>query len=65
MGEPLEKLLQLPVETWKDSVINDFEKSIFIKYPEIEQLKRDMYKRGAVYASMSGSGSAVFGLFSR
>ncbi|MEZ7875197.1 MAG: 4-(cytidine 5'-diphospho)-2-C-methyl-D-erythritol kinase [Bacteroidales bacterium] len=63
--EPLEKLLQLPVETWKDSVINDFEKSIFIKYPEIEQLKRDMYKRGAVYASMSGSGSAVFGLFSR
>ena len=64
-GEPLEKLLEQPVEMWKDSVINDFEKSIFAKYPEIEQLKHNMYARGAIYASMSGSGSAVYGLFSR
>ena len=56
-------LLSTPVERWKDLVVNDFEASVFPKYPAIEELKADFYRRGAVYASMSGSGSSVFGIF--
>lgn len=52
-----------PIENWKSLLINDFEKSIFAKYPEVEELKKDLYYAGAVYACMSGSGSAVFGIF--
>ena len=52
-----------PVEKWKDVIVNDFEASVFPKHPEIPALKREMYSRGAVFASMSGSGSAVFGIF--
>jgi 4-diphosphocytidyl-2-C-methyl-D-erythritol kinase len=51
------------VNTWKDVLINDFENSIFAKYPEIQLLKQNMYNNGALYASMSGSGSAVYGIF--
>lgn len=59
----LREALALPVEEWKDSVANDFEKTVFEKHPEIKALKRRLYDEGAVYAAMSGSGSAVFGLF--
>lgn len=52
-----------PVEEWKDTVTNDFEYSVFKKHPIIEEYKQDLYNNGAIYASMSGSGSAVFGLF--
>lgn len=52
-----------PVTLWKESLINDFEPVIFKKYPEIKLLKENLYAAGAVYASMSGSGSAVFGIF--
>ena len=54
---------QHPVEEWKTLLVNDFEKSIFAKYPRIAELKQLLYDNGAVYASMSGSGSAVYGLF--
>ena len=54
---------QLPIEEWKTVVRNDFEKSVFPQFPEIEKLKNSLYEAGAVYASMSGSGSAVFGIF--
>lgn len=60
---PLPALLAQPLETWKDTVINDFERSVFSKYPEIAAIKDSMYDIGAVYASMSGSGSSVFGIF--
>lgn len=60
---PLPELLAQPLETWKDTVINDFERSVFSKYPEIAAIKDSMYDIGAVYASMSGSGSSVFGIF--
>ena len=56
-------LTETPIELWKDVVVNDFEASVFPKYPAIAELKEDFYRRGAVYASMSGSGSAVFGIF--
>ncbi|MEM7109274.1 MAG: 4-(cytidine 5'-diphospho)-2-C-methyl-D-erythritol kinase, partial [Bacteroidota bacterium] len=44
-------------------VVNDFEVSVFSKYPQIERLKQRLYEHGAIYASMTGSGSAVYGLF--
>ncbi|MBR4809194.1 MAG: hypothetical protein IK031_02830 [Bacteroidales bacterium] len=59
----LKEALRLPVERWKDTVVNDFEKGVFAKHPEIAALKRKFYDDGAIYAAMSGSGSAVFGLF--
>jgi 4-diphosphocytidyl-2-C-methyl-D-erythritol kinase len=52
-----------PIETWRDNVINDFEPSVFQKYPIIGEIKEALYRNGAVYASMSGSGSSVYGLF--
>lgn len=65
-AKPISSLLetlQQPVHAWKDKLVNDFEASIFAKYPVVEKTKQDLYKSGAIYASMSGSGSAVFGLF--
>lgn len=56
-------LTETPVERWKDVVVNDFEASVFKKYPAIAELKEEFYRKGAVYAAMSGSGSAVFGIF--
>lgn len=57
-------IVRQPIETWKDELVNDFERSIFAIHPEIGRLKEMMYEQGAVYAAMSGSGSSVFGLFS-
>ena len=59
----LPELLSQPIETWKDTVKNDFEPSVFAKHPEIAAIKDLMYDLGAQYASMSGSGSSVFGIF--
>ena len=61
----LPELLAQPIETWKDSVVNDFEVSVFSKYPEIAAIKDKLYDLGAIYASMSGSGSSVFGIFNQ
>lgn len=55
--------VQEPVEAWKDTVVNDFEKGVATQYPAIANIKEVLYKQGAVYASMTGSGSTVFGLF--
>ena len=57
------ELIQRPIAEWKDVVKNDFEKSVFAQYPAIEKIKNDLYSMGAVYASMSGSGSSVYGIF--
>ena len=51
------------VETWRDTLINDFEESVFALHPEIGDIKQQLYDMGATYAAMSGSGSALFGLF--
>jgi 4-diphosphocytidyl-2C-methyl-D-erythritol kinase len=59
----LEKLPSIPVHEWKDVLVNDFEASVFKKYPVIGDIKNKIYAMGAEYAAMSGSGSAVFGLF--
>lgn len=52
-----------PIDTWRDELVNDFEVSVFAQHPEIGAIKERLYQLGAVYAAMSGSGSAVFGLF--
>lgn len=59
----LKNVTEIPVEDWKGFVVNDFEKTIFPRFPEIEKWKEKLYDLGALYASMSGSGSAVFGIF--
>jgi 4-diphosphocytidyl-2-C-methyl-D-erythritol kinase len=59
----LAEALQRPMGEWREVVKNDFEKHIFEAHPAIAKLKNAMYDAGAVYASMSGSGSAVFGIF--
>jgi len=58
----LESIQQSP-ESWQELIINDFETSVFKLFPQIAEIKSKLQKRGAVYAAMSGSGSAVFGLF--
>ena len=60
---PLREVLALPVERWKGLLENDFEPSVFAAWPQVEAEKRRFYDEGAVYASMSGSGSAVYGIF--
>lgn len=59
----LQTLPQIPVADWREVLKNDFEESVFERHPEIAQAKAKMYADGALYASMSGSGSAVFGIF--
>lgn len=61
----LSELLQLPMPEWKFCVANDFERSVFARYPEIEEIKHQLYEEGAVFALMSGSGSTVYGLFEK
>ena len=56
-------IVMQPVETWRDRLTNDFEKSVFAIHLEIGAIKDRLYDLGAVYASMSGSGSSLFGLF--
>ena len=56
-------ILKQPIETWKDELFNDFENSVFKQYPKIKKVKEALYNAGAIYASMSGSGSTLFGIF--
>lgn len=60
---PLRDLLQLPLGQWKEAVHNDFEDSLFPAYPVLPDLKQQLYDLGALYASMSGSGSTLYGIF--
>ena len=59
----LKEIFAQPVSSWAEELVNDFEKPIFYQYPEIAAIKDELYRAGAVYASMSGSGSTVYGLF--
>ena len=61
----LKQIIQQPISTWKDQLINDFEEPVSKAHPEIAAIKQQLYDAGAVYASMTGSGSTVFGLFKK
>ena len=60
---PLREILALPVTQWKDRLINDFETTVFAKDPRLAEIQQSLYDRGAAYAAMSGSGSALFALY--
>ena len=65
-SQPKKNLLDLinqPIENWKKSVKNDFEVATFAKYPELAKMKEQLYADGAIYASMTGSGSVIYGVF--
>ncbi len=61
----LRNIASLPVSEWKDHITNDFETTVFKIHPELERIKQQLYDAGAVYASMTGTGSAVYGIFPR
>ena len=62
---PLREALARPVAEWRGRLVNDFETTVFAKFPAVAAAKQTLYDAGAIYASMSGSGSAVYGLFPR
>ena len=63
--EPLREILARPVEEWKDVLVNAFETTVFATYPRLAEIKQSLYDAGAVYAAMSGSGSAFYALYLR
>jgi 4-diphosphocytidyl-2-C-methyl-D-erythritol kinase len=61
----LRNLPNTPIKEWKYLIHNDFENYVFKKYPQIQKIKEEMYKQGAIYASMSGSGSSIYGIWDK
>lgn len=61
----IKEIASQPIETWKQDLKNDFEEPVFNKYPDIKNVKEKLYNGGAIYASMSGSGSTVYGIFKK
>jgi 4-diphosphocytidyl-2-C-methyl-D-erythritol kinase len=61
----LKELIQQPINNWKDEIVNDFEEPVFGLYPQIKKIKIDLYKAGAIYSSMTGTGSTVFGIYEK
>lgn len=59
----IKELIKQPLKKWKELIKNDFEKSVFQEHPKLKDIKEKLYNLGAVYASMSGSGSAIYGIF--
>jgi 4-diphosphocytidyl-2-C-methyl-D-erythritol kinase len=59
----IENIIESPLEEWKDALINDFEETVFSKYPNVKKIKDELYRAGARYAAMTGSGSTLFGIF--
>ncbi len=62
-GTNLTEALMQPIETWRTTVKNDFERSVFAIHPQLSAIKQTLYDMGAAYAAMSGSGSTLFGIF--
>lgn len=63
LNESLQDKIKSPIETWKDKIINDFEASVFLRHPQLSDIKKILYTNGAIFSSMTGSGSSIFGIF--
>lgn len=63
--KPLLEIIARPVAEWKDALVNDFENTVFSIHPELAAIKKSLYDSGAVYAAMSGSGSALFAIYEK
>ncbi|MEO8405558.1 MAG: 4-(cytidine 5'-diphospho)-2-C-methyl-D-erythritol kinase, partial [Chitinophagaceae bacterium] len=63
--KPLQQIIKQPIATWRNELINDFESGVFAQYPAIKEIKDELYNKGALYASMSGTGSTVYGIFEK
>lgn len=61
----LMEALQRPLPEWRNSIKNDFEDGLFLKYPILPQIKEKLYQKGAIYSSMTGSGSTIYGIFEK
>lgn len=61
----IREIIQLPIQKWNGLLVNDFEKTVFPLFPQIAEIKKELYKQGALYASLSGSGSSIFGIFEK
>ncbi|HXU28168.1 MAG TPA: 4-(cytidine 5'-diphospho)-2-C-methyl-D-erythritol kinase, partial [Bacteroidia bacterium] len=59
----IQSIIASEIKNWKEDLVNDFEKTIFLQHSELQNIKNTFYTKGALYASMSGSGSAVYGVF--
>ena len=64
-SKTVSEIVSQPISTWKNELTNDFEKTVFSIYPELNQVKENLYTEGAIYAAMSGSGSTMFGIFKK
>ena len=64
-NESIKNIIQQPINTWKDALVNDFELPAIQHYPEIGNIKAELYNKGAIYSSMTGSGSTVYGIFEK
>jgi len=64
-SKSIKEIIQRPLSIWKDELKNDFEEPVFAHFPEIKKIKDELYNAGAVYSSMTGSGSAVYGIFKK
>jgi 4-diphosphocytidyl-2-C-methyl-D-erythritol kinase len=63
--QPISEIVQQPIAYWRNHLVNDFETSVFEEYPILKNTKEQLYQLGALYAAMSGSGSTIYGIFSK
>ncbi len=64
-SKSVSEIITQPISTWKNELVNDFETTVFAIYPELQVEKKELYEEGAIYVSMSGSGSTLFGIFEK
>jgi 4-diphosphocytidyl-2-C-methyl-D-erythritol kinase len=63
--QPCNEITSQPIETWKENLVNDFEQTVFSAYPELKTIKEQLYASGAIYASMTGTGSTIYGIYDK
>ena len=62
-AKPVQKIILQPIARWRSELVNDFEEPVFTEYPHLKIIKEKLYEAGAIYASMTGSGSSLYGIF--